>query len=448
MRISKLPFLIGLSFASTIAFADQTLPLNQFWQNAYQGYANVKENADANATTQQNIWEQFSQNGTYNVIGNVGYLYTGTSYYAYAGSLFAQSGEVAGFSLGGNFVVANPFFASSINPYSADQQAIFLPSNRVVTVSQLYLQYQFEDKFQANAGWITLDTPWVNSFDPSAMTQYVYQGGIVNVKPMDSVQITALAFNRSMPFNQSHFTSLTMYNPSLDIDSNTANITQGSRGTVAMGAQYQPNSDFNLSLWGYMFGDYANLLYASTAYTIPFDSSTSIHFGLQGGMEGTSSWGSSVFNNTTEGNVGSNLVGIQIGANIDWFGIDFSANNVWGNRNNYAQGGLVSPYTYQVATDPLYTTSIIAGLVEKSAGSAYKIAPTFTLLNSNLTITPSYAYYNTRAVPNSAEYDLELNYAVEQVQGLSFLVELAYLKNFDGNSSNSKEIAVNALYIF
>ena len=55
--------------------------------------------------------------------------------------------------------------------------------------------------------------------------------------------------------------------------------------------------------------------------------------------------------------------------------------NTVGGSGSYGQGGFVSPYTYQAVSDPLYTTSWLAGMVEKgSSGNAYKLAPSVSLL--------------------------------------------------------------------
>ena len=63
-------------------------------------------------------------------------------------------------------------------------------------------------------------------------------------------------------------------------------------------------------------------------------------------------------------------------------------------------------------------------MVEKSAGSAYKIATSLTLLAGNLVIGSSYEYFATTAIPQNSEWDFTLNYTVPQIKG--FTASAAY----------------------
>ena len=64
------------------------------------------------------------------------------------------------------------------------------------------------------------------------------------------------------------------------------------------------------------------------------------------------------------------------------------------------------------ANDPLYTTSMIAGLVDKTAGEAWKIAGTAYVFEKQLQFTASYArYYTQPYLPNTGETDFDVTYA-------------------------------------
>ena len=78
-------------------------------------------------------------------------------------------------------------------------------------------------------------------------------------------------------------------------------------------------------------------------------------------------------------------------------------------------GNIVSPYTAGYSTDPLFTTSMIAGLVEKGAGKAAKSGLQIRGFDDHLLIQASYAIYNTLPIlANSKEFDLDLSYWVNR----------------------------------
>ena len=67
------------------------------------------------------------------------------------------------------------------------------------------------------------------------------------------------------------------------------------------------------------------------------------------------------------------------------------------------------------------------GLVDRaSGGQAYKISPSFTFLDGNLSIAPSYTNLQTTAVNSTAEYDLVASYSIPQVKGLTVFAAYAY----------------------
>ncbi len=173
--------------------------------------------------------------------------------------------------------------------------------------------------------------------------------------------------------------------------------------------------------------------------------SIAAQFAMEGGQ------GNNVLNNpqytvTPYGTVSSNIIGAQYILNYKIFSLNLGFNSVFGN-GSYGQGGFVSPYTYQLLSDPLYTDGQVAGMIEKSSGgNAYKIAPSLNLLDKNLVITPQYAYYATTAVPASQEFDLITQYSIPQIKGLSFLAAYSYAASPD-NVTNYGGY-VNAVQLF
>ena len=88
---------------------------------------------------------------------------------------------------------------------------------------------------------------------------------------------------------------------------------------------------------------------------------------------------------------------------------------------------LYRPYTYSLANDPLYTTSWMLGLIDKSAGQAYKIAPTVKFLDDALEVGISAARYNTVTMPAVMNMILRLIIMYHRLKDLRSLLATAIL---------------------
>lgn len=95
-----------------------------------------------------------------------------------------------------------------------------------------------------------------------------------------------------------------------------------------------------------------------------------------------------------------------------------------GRSYRIAYGGIASPYSDSYATDPIYTTSITQGIVDRhSAGTSYKGAFTYTSLDKQLVAIASAAYYNydTQFARNrTSEFDADVTYNFNRVRGGSY----------------------------
>ena len=90
-------------------------------------------------------------------------------------------------------------------------------------------------------------------------------------------------------------------------------------------------------------------------------------------------------------------------------------------------------------------------MVEKSAGNAYKISPSLTFLDGNLTLAPSIAIYSTTAVANSAEYDFIVNYSVPQIRGFNVYGGLGFITqgyNDNGSGGNVAQTQIRFNYLY
>jgi hypothetical protein len=457
--LNKIFQVIGISLICA-PFFSQASNINEFSQDPWNGDVTERMRKSPSKTKIRKVPAQHIQNvkggdsdeprtkndnplyglftdGTFTLAALGTYVYgQPNNYWGYGTELFAQTGQIAGFSVGGNYMFVNPWFMGKINPFPPDEQNIFVPTNRVLAVSQAYLQYQFDDIFQANAGWLYINTPWLTSFNPVAVTQATFQGVLTNLQIGDHFLLTALAIDRYKGLPATNFSHETMY--SYGLNTGTGTPTAGdSAGAVSVGLQYNPNADININGWGYIFFNYASMLYLDGGRTFHIDSKNALTFNLQGSLQSTLATGSNTIENNGYGAPDNQMLGAELIYAFQNYSFTVGYNALLGSASSFGQGGLISPYTYQIANDPLFTTSYIAGMVEKSGGQAVKITPAMTLLDDDLSLATSYAYYNTRDVPDSAEWDVIATYQVKQVQGLQLMFDYSILYTSEQPSGNA-----------
>lgn len=447
---------------SSLAFADnsESTPVantnakaispTAYWQNPYAtvtsggGTQSISESQMA----QQNFAQHLFADGTWDLMLGASAQYTGAGAgypnYAYGANLFGQTGQVAGFSAGGLLTAMNPFFNSHLNGYNQSMSP-FLPSDTQVAVSEAFLEYQHSNVIQADVGYIAINnSPWLstNYYGNVMAPGATYQGASVNVYPGGGWLLTALAFNGVQAVSETGFTGETFYNKGYDFSGGliaTTNTSSTSSGTAALGANYVGwDNQYNLRLWAYQFDNYGTLLYADNSIKFQPTKALSFNVAAQGGTDNTN--GSNALLNDGYGQIGSNFVGVQAGFSYNWFSLNLGYNSVWGS-GSYGNGAIVSPYTYGLASDPLYTTPYMAGLVELgTSGSAYKISPSFNFFDGNLSIAPAFTQFITPAAPQfngTKEYDLVTSYTIPQVKGLSVFGVYAYQQVPDTNSNGS-----------
>lgn len=439
--------LILLSLFIGVGYASDNISYNNYIQDPFNGAPSAggtqihlfKLNQNTAGNTQvitestiqkQTPWERLLNDGTYNIqlASSATSTTVNTVNFAYGANLFAQTGSAFGFSFGGNLAIINPYFSSQINgtdPYKVKQS---LPANQVIFPNQLFAEYKIINLFQVDAGWLYIDAPWVTSQNAEAIQLPTFQGVLVNYQMSRNILWTGIAFNGYMPISATGFSGLTMNNPNFNVITSTPNINGSpSPGTIALGIKYGQYTNWKANLWGYAFQNYANLLYADTQYTLNIDhGNTVLTFAAQAANEGSNGGTNNVFTANGYGTPQSNMLGAQIGVSHDWFAFYASYNLVSGNSTAYHSGGLVSPYTNTLGTDPMYTSSWLSGLVERSAGSAIKLSPNFTFFNKSLTIIPSYTSFMSNPYPTADEWDMFITYNLPEARGLSFNSFLSY----------------------
>lgn len=406
----------------------------------------------------QNVWEKWFSDGTWNVWGTSAFnINNGLQpNYEYGANLFGQTGQVAGFSFGGLLTVINPFFYDQMNPpamSAASNQ--FLPSTQQVTPAEAFVEYQYSNRIQADVGYIGINnSPWLGSnyYNNMAAPALTYQGAEVNVNPGGGWILSSIYFNAAQPSGQAGFDGLTLYNTGFDWGTGTALTTNSpSAGTVALGANFIGwNNNENLRIWWYDFDNYTNLFYADNSVKFVVNKDLSFNVAGQGGFQRADVV--NTLQNNGLGNPGAIFYGAQVGFTYKWFGLNLAFNDSSGDANSFGQGAIISPYTYGVALDPLYTTPYMQGLVDRaSGGQAYKITPSFTFLDGNLSITPAFTALQTTAITSSTEYDMVVSYSIPQVKGLSVFGAYAYQDQpyttaTPSGSSYTTQVFVSYLY--
>jgi hypothetical protein len=438
----------------TTTVASGYLSRGNYLQNPYLslpsqgGTANLSESQIAS----DGIANRIFSDGTWNVMGVASYYdQNGANNYGYGVNIFAQTGEIAGFSIGGFLTGVNPY-TSQINPSDPDQQALGLSTKEQLEMQELFVEYKYSDVLQLDAGRIGINnSPWLTYYQNNALNLVTYQGALANVDLGNHWLVTALAFNQAQMLGETGFNNQTYYNSSIDPSLTPDGTSNTTPGTIAAGVSWNtPTELLDFRLWGYKFYDYSNLIYADSNLKLKASDKLGFEIGVQGALQ----FGSDqniLSNNGLANNINSNMLGLQLTMNYDWLELKLGYNNIWGPNDSFEGGNIVSPYTYSLATDPLYTTSWMLGLIDKSAGQAYKIAPTVKFLDDALEIGVSAARYNTVIMPASNEYDITFNYNVPQIKGFTIFAGYGYIVqplDSESNGGNNFEGQIMLSYLY
>jgi hypothetical protein len=335
-----------------------------------------------------------------------------------------------------------------------------LPAFHLSTFDQAYLGWS-ADRLDGEVGNVFFNSPWANESDgrvkPAAFQGAYFGWTTPGGLTLQGADMWAFENRTSNTFNnQTLLTSFPAGGGGL-----ASNIyNQGGVGINSPGFGYakvgyaSPNG---ISADGYFYGvtDLVTMWWGDVKYTFN-QSSWAPFIALQGGTEDNN-------NLSYIGKVDSQVFGAQLGANITknlvlTAGYDqipwkndtvFLPKNVTCSNSNYqitakgatlayvlpldaAQcftnangttdiyyGGWASPYTDNYATDPLFTTSIDQGMVDRRApGSSVKVALTFTSTNRKWIFLASDAWYNygnALAPENTNDWNLDGQYHFSQV---------------------------------
>lgn len=319
---------------------------------------------------------------------------------------------------------------NSSNPKEVDNT---LPGFPVTSLGQGFLQYQ-NNGLTVKAGDQLINTPWLNSND-SRMIPAAYQAIYTDYSITPELSVIAFRQTAFQSRTSDSYSQLNLYNVNDEIFGGTPLTKLGNTtniGTLAAGSTYKTN-DINGELWGYQFYDFAKLLYGNLIYT--FTNTTNINplIGIQLARE--TGDGADLLEQFGYGVVNNNIFGALMGIDIPHGQLTLGYNNIPKENGAFHDGDVVSPYTTGYAVDPLYTTSMIQGLVEKSAGSAFKLTAGYNLWDDKIKLAVSYAkYYTMPLVADTNETDFDITYLpTGEFKGLSIRDRIGYMR---GNTTD------------
>lgn len=350
---------------------------------------------------------------------------------------FSNSGQPSqsAFSLGGGLNILSgqiaPDIRAGVTLYTAQGLGVnsdnpahvyhSLPGNNITAVGQNFLQYD-DNKFLLRAGNQLIDTPWLGRSD-IRMIPATYQGFFSNYNFNKELSFSALRVFRFKSLIADSFSETNLYNETIP------KFRDNTLGTLAFGMQ---NTDIlNTQAWFYRFYDLANLAYANSSYT--FSSSfKSLHPVIE--VQVAREWGDgdNLLAPYAHGAANANMLGVLLGLESTQTKIDLSYNTIPKSTNGFRNGDILSPYTFSYSTDPLYTSSMLGGLVEKGAGQAIKLSGRCNLFDNKLVLYVSHANYFTRPYYNNTrETDTDVTYTFPKssaLKGLSLRNRLGLLE--------------------
>lgn len=354
------------------------------------------------------------------------------SAYSLAGIINLQSAPfLDGFEVGTSFFTAQSLSANNAEGapgYPHLDATLMGAHNSTASLGQAYVEYH-KPSLLVRIGDQEINTPWLSPSD-SRVLPATYQAGMVAIDPLPGLTLTGLRELRWKSRTSDNYYQDNLYYPStFDGDSSYggsaalgANASK-SQGTLAFGASYAAGP-IKADAWFYQFYNFAALAYTDFNYTM------NTGLGLKpfvGGQFLRERDNNSLLNADRQGSAIDGYKGNGVNATAWGFqaGLDYaigagmfndgniavSYNNLPYHQGAVGDGAIVSPYTVGYATDPLYTTATLRGLVELGPGDATKIALTQYLLHHQITAILAFTRFNTKLEGNNNEVDFDLTYA-------------------------------------
>jgi hypothetical protein len=314
-----------------------------------------------------------------------------------------------------SYYAADPLDLNSTNFNRLDPT---LPGESINVLGQAYLQYKVPT-WLLRGGDQIIKTPWLNDAD-SRIIPATYQALLTTVTPIPDLELTAFRQFRYKSRTSKEFSKTNLYDPHNFGGTPIIGLEHESiLGTLAGGTKYA-YKNLVTQAWYYKFYDFANLFYVDANYIFKNPTRINPIISLQLAKE----WGdgNNILKSLGLGKTDSAVFGALIGVEIYEGQITLGYDYIPKTSGAFQNGDIVSPYTTGYVPDPLYTTSMIAGLVEKAAGHAFKLTSYYFLLDKQLKLAASFAkYYTLPTVKNTNEVDVDVTYKFNKtlLKGLS-----------------------------
>lgn len=349
---------------------------------------------------------------------------TNLSAFSLGGYLNVHTPSAAGFSADVGFYTANSLGANSHNP----DVTLMGTAPSINALGQAYLQYAIPDVVMIRAGNQEINTPWVNDSD-SRMVPATYQGIFAEVSPYCNVHFYGMRIFRWKSRTSSDFYNDNLYyqtgfdgDPIYGGTGVLPKSTNNANGILAFGAKAS-EMGATAQAWYYDFYQFSKMFYGDADYTLKTGSGFDPFVGGQFMREWeansllNSSLGTGKIAGSAGNGVSSTAWGVQAGVKYDLDNAVLGKGDLsWAyNQINYQAGAvgggvIVSPYTTGYATDPLYTTTMIRGLVEMGPGNGWKVKWTQHLLNNQFQFSAAYASYHLHSAGNANDIYADLIY--------------------------------------
>jgi len=353
------------------------------------------------------------------------------SAFSVAGILNVKSSPfLNGFEVGTSFFTATSLGLNDSNgapSFSHLDATLMGPNNSLTALGQAYVQYD-KPWLLVRLGDQEISTPWVGESDSRALPA-TYQAAFIEVSPTKAFQVFGLReFSWKSRTSNTYFRDNLYYPSTFDGDSafgGSAALSSSapkSQGTLAFGSSYAADG-VKADAWYYDFYDFTNMFYGDASYTL--DTGTALNPFIGGQFlrdwDGDSLLNADRFGTAIDGvkgnGVNATAFGLQVGLNyvlnspgLGAGNIALSYNDVPEHRGSIGDGAIVSPYTVGYATDPLYTTALIRGLVELGPGDAKRIALTQHLFGDRIAAVVAFSRFDTKLNGGSNDTYLDLTY--------------------------------------
>jgi len=354
------------------------------------------------------------------------------SAYSLAGILNVQSAPfLDGFEVGTSFFTAQSLSANNTEGapgYPHLDATLMGPRNSITSLGQAYVQYQ-NKLVLVRLGDQLLNTPWMSASD-SRVLPATYQAAFVEADPLPGLSLYGLRELRWKSRTSDNYYQDNLYYPAtFDGDSAYgggaalgANASK-TQGTLAFGGAYAAHG-IKADAWYYDFYNFAAMAYTDASYTLktgtgvdPFIAGQYLRETDNNSLLNVHRQGTAIDGYKGNG-VDATAFGFQTGLNytigrgiFDDGSIALSYNNLPYHRGAVGDGAIVSPFTVGYATDPLYTTATLRGLVELGPGDAAKLALTQYMLHKQIIAIIAVTKFNTKLNGSNNEVDLDLTYA-------------------------------------